>query len=352
MRTVQSVVDSFAIKPCPELPAPAYDPQPVVCGRDLGLAVERMSRHTTDEGWQLFQGLERAGYTLSGKDVGCGETDVNRLVNSLGPWDSVLLQDKREWMGLTADRCRDSSIAFRNVGVLKHCAQTFRATVLKDAQSDRALHTEAAEEAGVHAWVVYYHPRIVKKLAPYVRERHLVRTHHSVDSALVPPYSPARRGFLVSGAVSGAYPLRTYVANHWHELPDCVLLKHPGYRADGCRTPEYLKTLSRFKVALCTSSVYGYALRKIVEATACGCVVVTDLPSDEVMPAIEANLVRVSPAIRISELKCLLRRLYSEYDPAKQEAFAKAAMNWYDYRAVGSRLAKDLEAARRAYSAS
>src|SRR5690606_34111233 len=147
----------------------------------LALGVESMRRHMTDEGWQLFAGLGRAGYLLCGHDLPINRTDVRELLDEYGP-SVVVLQDKREWEGLTADRSRDPRMRFRRVNALMQRQDVFTLTVLKDAHARPEYHRESAREIGCHAWVVYYHPRIVAHLAPYVRERHLVRTYHTVDA--------------------------------------------------------------------------------------------------------------------------------------------------------------------------
>src|SRR5258708_11028612 len=102
---------------------------------------------------------------------------------------------------------------------------------------------------GVHAWVCYYNPRIVKHLASWVREEHLIRTYHSINSANIPPFSANRHGTLLSGAVSQAYPLRKRLFDGAFLLPDTIALPHPGYHRGGCHTPSFLIQLSKFKVA-------------------------------------------------------------------------------------------------------
>lgn len=364
------MIASLPSVPCERLPAPEYhDPASVKFGDHVywphkdtrprvGLAVKSMERHMTDEGWQLFQGLESAGYlTINGR-TGFGPCIGSNVDDVLRYWNpsTVVIQDKREWIGKTAGgpaRGWDERERFRNVGALAERPDVFKVTVLKDAQSDRALHVEAAREAGIHAWICYYHPRIVAHLCPWVRSEHLVRTWHSVDAGLVPPFSAAERsGCLLSGALGLAYPLRTRLAHavRKRKLQGVDWLPHPGYHRRGCATPDYLRTLSHYKVAICTSSVYGYALRKIVEATACGCIVITDLPIDEDMPGgVNQNLIRVHQDEDLGRFEVLVRRLCEDYDPEYQADLAERAKRWYDYRAVGRRLAEDIEALRRGW---
>src|SRR5436190_19938978 len=82
------------------LPAPEYcGPKPN--GPNVGLAVPSMRLHTTDEGWQLFLGLESAGYLLQGYGYPFSRQHVPQVILDLDP--SVLfIQDRREWEGRTA----------------------------------------------------------------------------------------------------------------------------------------------------------------------------------------------------------------------------------------------------------
>lgn len=346
MRTVDDVLAALPPAGGAPLPAPLYTGTGE--GARVGLAVESMRTHMTDEGWQIFAGLEHAGYDLYGHGLPRPETDVRRVLEGARP-SVVLVQDEREW-DVAARDFRDPRARFRGVEALRGRPGVLTGTVLKDAQQRPGYHRDSAARMGAHFWVVYYHPRVVARLAPYVRPRHLVRAYHTVDAGLVPPYGPAGRdGALLSGALSAAYPLRQRLVRGLSQLPRTAWLEHPGYHRAKCHTPEFLRTLSRHKVSVCTSSVYGYALRKIIESVACGCVAVTDLPSDEVLPLIDGALVRVRPDIEPRHLGNVLERLYAEYDPERQAHYARAAREWYDFRAAGLRLAQDVEALRRSY---
>lgn len=353
MRTVRQTIDALPSPPpaVPPLPAPPYaGPREDDWRARVGLAVESMKRHTSSEGWDLFAGLGHAGYALHGHAISPSLTDVPEILRRESP-GVVVVQDQREWDGLTADRSRDPAMRFRGVEALAERPDVFRVGLLKDAHADPAYHRASLASFGAHAIVHYYHPEIVCRLAPYLRPQHLIRTWHSVEPADVPPYTPdGRDGCLLSGAVSGAYPLRTLLIRSLHHLPRTTYLQHPGYRADGCRTPAFLRTLSRFRVAICTSSRYGYALRKLIEATAAGCRVITDLPSDEALPGgIDGNLTRVSHHNSPAEIGAVVARLCVEYDPPAQREYAERAKAYFDWRAEGVRLASAIEAARRGY---
>ena len=330
------------------LPGPDYRrPADDASRPRVGLAVESMRRHMTDEGWQIFAGLWHNGWHLCGHGLPDAETNVRRIIERMSP-GVVLLQDKREW-DLAPGDFRETAAYFHEVHALAERPDVFKLTILKDAQSRPAWHARSAEEIGCHAWIVYYHPDVVRALNPALRPEHVIRTYHSVDADVVPAYTANRAGCLLSGAVSRAYPLRWRLWLAADQLPETQTLGHPGYHRNGSATPDFLRRLAQFKVAICTASLYGYALRKLIEATACGCVVVTDLPSDEVLPEIDGNLVRVHPDQPTSEVADVIRAALASYDPERQACYARAARAWYDYRAVTSRLDADIESMRARY---
>lgn len=355
LRNVNDVIERLGSSPpVARLPAPKYispDQQIFSTRSKLGLAVESMKRHMSPEGWELFAGLELAGYRLAGYNLPTlsGTTDVRQLVKKFNP-SVVVVQDEREWRKSSPRDFRDERETYHNLFAIQERKDIFRLTLIKDAHQRPEFHRLSAERMGCHAWIIYYHPRIVTHLAPYVRPEHLIRTYHSVEPNHVPIFSTERRsGCILSGALGPVYPLRSRIQVGRESLPDLVWLKHPGYHARGCHTPDYLKKLSQFKVSICTSSIFGYSLRKIIESTACGCVVITDLPVDDVLPGIDANLVRVSPNISLTMLSGILRGLYERYDGERQEHFATIARSLYDWRRTGLTLAADIEKMRMTY---
>lgn len=344
-QTIDNVLNNLQQSCHAELIPPFYNGSSSV---GIVLGVESMRRHTTDEGWQIQAAFESSGYTLCGYNLPVNETDVYKIVNDTEP-GVVLLQDKREWDVIDGD-FREPQAKFQNVDYLRVRDDIFKLTILKDSHRKPSYHKASAAEIDCHAWIVYYHPRIVKHLAPYVREEHLIRTYHTLDKAIVPKFSPNRDGVFLSGAVSPVYPLRQYLIANRHSLFRTDYLKHPGYDRVGCYTPEYLQTLSHYKIAICTASMYGYALRKIIEATACGCVVVTDLPQDEVIPEIDGNLVRIHPSTTVEDLNPLLEETCNSYDPELQSEYATKAINRFDFRTEGSILARKVEELRCSYN--
>lgn len=324
------------------LPRPQYHP-PEKLGPRLVLGVSSMKDHMTDEGWQLTHGLSQHGYIHCGHGLPEPCTHVPTLLNKYSP-SVVVVQDKREWLP-TGD-FRDQNAVFTDINVLAERHDIFKLTVIKDAQQRPGFHRASADEIGCHAWIHYYHPSIVHHLQPYIRPMDLIRTWHTVDATALLGllWSTQRQGAILSGAISSAYPLRQRIANG--RLPIHVL-RHPGYHRRGCATKGYVQTLAGYKVAICTASKYGYSLRKMVEATVAGCIVVTDLPVDEKLPfGTDANLVRIHPNISMQDLGALLKDLEAEWNNDVQQAHAENALWGFDYHRVTGVLAQMIEVHR------
>lgn len=332
------------------LSPPKYAPDDTISSANIALGVRSANYCMSDEAYQLMLGLDYADYLICGHNWPCMDlTDVKKIMSIVHP-TTCIVQDKREWEGKTFGRGFDEREKFINTHWLKHCHSTFKLTVLKDAHQRQAYHRDSAEEIGCHAWITYYHPEIVCAVAPFVRKEHIVRTYHTLDGLAAPPYKPDnRRGALLSGAMNDAYPWRQRLLKSIGDLNTVYYLPHPGYTRGRCYTADYLTELSKYKVAICTSSMYGYALRKIIEATAAGCIVITDLPEDEVLPYIDGNLIRVDPTISNRALNATLAQLYTDYSPSLQYEYAERAKKHYDYRAMGERLAKDINTMRQRY---
>jgi hypothetical protein len=347
MRNLQTTSKALKSPTLDVLKRPDYFPSE--SNKGVAFAVGSMRDHMTNEGWQIMQALESQNFTLCGNKLTVNETDTKKILEETNP-SIVVIQDKREW-DLERDDFRDKTDTFRNITELKNRSDIFKLTILKDAHQRPDYHRQSADEVGCHAWIVYYHPVIVKRVASYVREEDLIRTYHSLDSSLIPEFKDRRKCTLLSGAVSDVYPLRRRLIDHYRLLPECTYLKHPGYHRNGTATNDYLKTLSEYRIAICTSSVYGYALRKIIEASACGCKVITDLPVDEKLPFVEDNLIRVPVNIALNKLSNIIRHAYKKYDYEKQKLIAENTSNFYDYRNQGKLLVKKILKHRDSYCA-
>ena len=345
-RTVQETLNQLKpMQTCQELPRPAFMPNSST--ERVVLGVESMKRHMTDEGWQITNGLAWQGYRHCGYNLDYPQTNVRKIVEHTNP-SVVVVQDIREW-DVQPGNFREPEARFENIQALQD-HNSLNVTILKDAHQNPLYHRQAAIDMACHAWIVYYHPKIVKRLAPYVREQDLIRTYHSLDLDHVPLWNNVRDGIVMSGAVSAAYPLRQRMRQFQTKL-GMTWLNHPGYHRKGCCTPDYMQFLSNFKVAVCTSSRYGYALRKIIEATAAGCQVITDLPVDEVLPEIDGNLIRVHPDINMNVLRCTLEEAVANYSHDRQYDFALKAQFRYNYVTVSTHLANALEDKRIEYNA-
>ena len=88
--------------------------------------------------------------------------------------------------------------------------------------------------------------------------------------------------------------------------------------------------------------MYGFALRKIIEGVAVGCTVITDLPAYDELPMIDGALVRVKPTINPPELASVIVAAVDGWDPIARAIWAARARAFYDYRALGRRLADHL----------
>src|SRR5574337_912031 len=111
----------------------------------IALAVETMRNHTTDEGWQIFRGLNYHGYLLCGKGFDEASTDVAYLLRKYEP-EVIVIQDKREWDVSPSD-FRDREARFINTDALKDY-DGYKLTILKDSHQKPAYHRQAAEEMG------------------------------------------------------------------------------------------------------------------------------------------------------------------------------------------------------------
>jgi hypothetical protein len=354
LRTVSDVIANLPVDPLPTIPKPSYE----YSNRDnrIALAVESFARHMTDEGHQLQCGWEQNQYQLFGHGYPepRNRTNVESILETENP-SVCIVQDRREWDS-NRTSCFVKQAEFKNCRFLRFRDDVFRVTVCKDAHSDAVWSKRFHENISAHAWLIYYHPRIACHLASWLRPEHCIRVYHSVDRDDVPEFSADnRRGILLSGAIDlQIYPLRWALRSYWRRNnrneSGVTLRSHPGYNARGSHTPQFLRDLSTFKVSICTSSIFGYSLRKIIESVACGCVTVTNLPIDDVLPEIDDALVRIPNDMPAAEVFNLCRRLELEYDADLRREFARRALEFYDWRASGRRMCNEIESLRKNYN--
>lgn len=299
-------------------------------------------RHMTTEGDEFQEGLRAAGWTLSGIGYD-GQRDVPTILARYQP-TRVVVHDKRDWDPTSPISFR-KDLGFLRLSALK-ASPAFKAVVVKDAASSLPYQQAFFHEVGADAVIVYYHPTSIAKFAPWLRTPPLIRTYHSVSRAALHGIALDRRRqpAVVSGAASKAYPLRQRVIRDAAGLGVDVL-PHPGYGNRGPATPAYLRTLARYQVSIATASTYGFALRKIIEGVACGCTVITDLPAYDVLPEIDAALVRVTPTISPAGLARVVREAVVNWTLHERLHWAQRAQAFYDHEAIGRRLDAALTAA-------
>jgi hypothetical protein len=317
---------------------------------NLLFALESFRRHMDNGRWLFQLGMERQGYVSVGKDMpspGVDATDVEWAVKRFSPRIVIFWPryewDSREWVGpeVKPEHC------YRNWEYLLTRPDILRVCVFHDAGSARDQQRRWHEAFKPHVYLTWYHADSVLPFAPHIQRGQLVRTYHILDSDNLPPFEQRAKTCIVSGAYTpDVYPLRTRVfqwANEGKLGLGVEAIKHPGYKQAGTHSNEYAKTLAQYKVAVCTASAYRFALRKIVEATAAGCRVVTNLPSYDLIPGIDDNLIRVPSDIGAAELREIIQGAAATWNFNQQQAFADAAVRYYDWRVECQRVAKDLE---------
>lgn len=303
--------------------------------KKLVLANADYQTHMTDEGNQLQLGLESAGWILSGHGYD-GIVNVEDSITRYNP-DVIFLQDKRDW-DKHSRGCYNKKVHWFNHESLKRFNGKV-ISVVKDAGScieyQRAF---IEDEIDADAVVTYYHDESVLPHCPHLNKIPRIRTYHSLDKDKVPKFHGMKdRGALVSGAINAdVYPGRTKLFQNSAKY-SIFKMKHPGYNNNGVQTYNYMDELSRYKVHLATSSKYKFALRKIMESVACGCVCITDLPKYDVLPGIDDALVRieVDNGMNDNEVLDLIRDQIYTYDYAKAQHYANVCKEVYDYRVQG-----------------
>lgn len=314
--------------------------------------LESFRRHMDNGRWLCQRGFESAGYRSAG--YGCpppeiGTTDVERIVKATDP-EVVLFWPRYEWdheEWLTSEVIPEHK--FQNWEYLLTRPDILRVTVLHDAATNRKEQHQWHKDFQPHVYLCWYHQTAVRMFNPHVLPEQYLRTYHVLDGEFIslnrPYLRENRKPCVIAGARNDdVYPLRGKV-HEW--IAEGVIpsetIKHPGYAQLGSTSNSFLSLLSQYRVAICTCSVYGFALRKIFEATAAGCKVITDLPAQDQLPGIEGNLTRVSADIYPHELRELIDHLASDYNPNIQAMYATRAWGLYDYRAECNRVAQDLQ---------
>jgi hypothetical protein len=294
--------------------------------KKLFLGVASLANHMTDESHQLQLGMQHHGWRLCGAQLGHYTGDVASIVDREKP-DVVIIADKREW---DERSFRHGVEAFYNLEALKGIPTV---GIIKDAQW-----WDNKRDINWDRFICYYEPHIVASLS-YRPVNRLIRTYHSIDAAAVPETEGNRARCVLSGALLETYyPLR-HRLSEGRKVP-WDLIPHPGYHENGCHSVAYLDTLSRYQVSICTASKYNYLLRKIIESTACGCVVISNIR--ESVPYIDGNIVRIRDDASVKDVKEVVESI--QWNKDAQTHWARICKEKYDYRYLTGVLDKEIEA--------
>lgn len=304
-------------------------------------------KHTTDEGNQFQLGLHADGWTLVGRGYRDEEVDTIRLLEKYEP-EMVVVHDKRDWDPANGG-CFRKDVGFTRIEALADYPG-FVTCVLKDAGSMKDYHRRFVEEINADAVICYYHPDVVRSLNGWLKAP-IIRTYHSIDASLCRRLvrRTLRNKAVVTGATSAAYPLRTRFMKFALRYPHLGIsvVGHPGYHNRGTDTPSYLNMLASYRVHVATASVYGFALRKIIESVALGCTPVTNLPAFDKLPGIDDALFRVQPNASVTDVMRAVERANAEWDYDERLSYAQKAWTYYDWPVIGRRLSGLLHEAAR-----
>lgn len=316
----------------------------VLANADYSGLLPGSAGHTTDEGHQLQVGLAAAGWRLCGNGYGDNCADVAVLLERHQP-DCVFVQDVRDWDPASPCAFR-RDLGFRSIEAL--AAWGGRAfLVLKDAWHDHDLRQSGcAQSIAATAIVTYYEHDVVRAVAPWTTRYRLLRTYHSIDADLIASigFAERRARACVTGARAGCYPLRMRAIEHAGAL-GLDTRRHPGYGNRGHDTPDYLRWIGQYRVHIATASKWEIAFRKIIESVAVGCTPVTNLRPTDVLPEIDGALVRIPTDASVSQIAEAVQQANARWDAAERREWAAKALAFYDYRAIGRRLAAMMEAA-------
>lgn len=301
------------------------------------LALKDYENHTTDEGWQIQEGLRLAGVDLWGKGYTNGETHVPTILKATAP-DVVILSDPRDWdpsMGGAYDKTSGFT------GIEHLFTHPCVLPLYKDAGACPDYQRRYHHAIGANGWISYYHPRSILPLSPWIDPDRIIRTYHTIDRQAIPEVDWPRIGTIISGARNArVYPLRERILNQ-SEYFGVHVRKHPGYGNDGSDVASYYRSLCPHRVSIATASGYGFALRKILEGVACGCTVLTDLPEYDEWPGV--SMIRIRATWPASQILHAIRAAEDGYNPAYAEAAASKAIERYDYRVETRRLYRAIE---------
>jgi len=298
--------------------------------------------HSTNEGNELQMGLVAQGWHICGPGFPDKENNVRAILNRHRP-DAVFVQDARDWHASSDGSFGNRHLHFDHYDALAGdpCKKII---VVKDAGTAVEFQRKFAQDVKADTALVYYHDDAILKLSPWLADYKRVRIYHTVDAKLINgiDLSKKRKRAIVSGAVSrSVYPLRSMVFENAKGM-GVDTLKHPGYSDKKTFTPEYLETLSNYKVHVATCSSYNFALRKIIESVACGCTPVTNLPAWDVLPEIDGALARINSDATAKDVRSAIDDAANQWRMDERMEWSRKAKAYYDWRESGIRMNKSI----------
>lgn len=306
---------------------------------NIVLANSSYATHGTDEGQQLQESLRLAGWTLCGFGYGDDTVDVPKILARHQP-SIVVVQAGEDWRA-DSRGCFDKRVSFKHIEALAGYPG-YKVQVVKDCPGKYDRRRAWCEEIKADALLTYYHCDAVLPLSPWMAGYPRIRHRHTIDGQVAKAihFKADRKRAIVSGAINReVYPLRSLVVEHANLL-GVAILKHPGYGCIGPRSSDYLRKLSEYKVSVACSSKYGFALRKLLESAAAGCVVVTDLPDFDRLPWLEDALIRVPARAGIDAVRAAINISESLWTPELADSLRARAIEYYDYKVCGVALSE------------
>lgn len=312
--------------------------------RCLQFGVEAFKDYASDTAYRIQAGLAAQGYTCFGKRFPGQQdcTDMRKVVEREWP-DIVHVEDWNTWNPKMRQKA-SLDVEFTNWEWLGQQPDILRCTKHADPWHHAAEQKHFQQVFNPHAILVRYELDRVSRIAPYMKKDLLVRLYHTVTREFCQPIEERHKICLLSGALHGrVYPLRTRIWQEVKQLPGweetfTIRPHHRWLHSGGSAVPDYMKALAQYKIAFVGCSVWLAAFKKHYEATAAGCIVVTNLPETDKVPIVDENLVRVPDDITVKELVELCKDLAGGWDLEKQRDLARRVIERYDYRVEAARI--------------
>jgi len=302
-------------------------------------------------GWQGVAGLIAGGYTPYGPGLPHTDRDVQAVCLREKP-DIVFVEMKHVWDTSSRGPWRETvpkRSELTGVDWLGRDRGIYRVTRWCDPRTFQGyMQHFLTHELRPHAILVRYDLDNVAGANPWLDRDTLVRNYHTIDKGHLSQVTPRRQQGILSGAMAPAdvYPLRSRLAAARQScgplLRAMELLSHCGYaHKGGPEAQKYLAQLAQYRVAVVTTP-YGWAIKKLWEATLAGCIVLTNLPADDVIPGIDENLIRIPNDIEPAELARRIRKAAAGWNRDRQQFLAEECARLYDYRVEGARVAAEI----------